>query len=134
MGVVQVGQELAVLIVEDQAFIAADLEEVARELGATLVGSAAHLATALALLETAHWDAVMLDLHLANGVLAYPLAERLRNRRIPFAFLTAADNEIEPAYRSVRVLRKPFGEAELEECLRALIAQVPQPAVAQQAA
>jgi hypothetical protein len=30
-----------------------------------------------------------------------------------------ADDEIEPAYRGVPVLRKPFGEADLEDCLRA---------------
>jgi len=124
----------AILIVEDQAIIASHIEDVVKRIGGGFVGCAGRISDALNILETTSWDAALLDLRLAHGEMVYPVAERLHAHGIPFAFVTAWEGEIESAYKDVPVLRKPFGEAELEECLRALIAQVPQPAVAQQAA
>jgi len=43
----------------------------------------------------------------------YPAAERLRAKRIPFAFLTAWDGDLDARYADVPVLRKLFSEAEL---------------------
>jgi len=117
----RIGRDFAILIVEDQPFIAVDVEDVARQLGATLVGSTARLPNALTLLEATPWDVALVDVHLTNGVKAYPVADRLLNKGIPFAFLTAADEEIEPQYLGTPVLRKPFGVGQLESCLQALL-------------
>jgi CheY-like chemotaxis protein len=117
-----------ILIVEDQRLIALNIEDVVRNLGSSAVGYAARLSDALALIETASWDMALLDLKLPEGQTTYPAAERLRAKGVPFAFLTAWDGEIDAAYSDAPVLRKPFGEAQLEGCLRMLIGKMTHPA------
>jgi CheY-like chemotaxis protein len=116
-------QGFAILIVEDQPLIALNIEDVVRETGGRVVGSAPRLCDALTLIETASWDAALLDVHLAQGETVYPAAEQLQAKGIPFAFLTAWDGQIDARYSDVPVLRKPFSEAELESCLQTLIAR-----------
>jgi DNA-binding response OmpR family regulator len=116
-------QGFAILVVEDQPLIALSIEDVIRETGGGVVGSAARLCDALSLIETASWDAALLDVKLAQGEAVYPAAERLQVKGVPFAFLTAWDGEIDARYSDVPVLRKPFSEAELESCLQMLIAR-----------
>jgi len=111
------GQGFAILIVEDQALIALAIEDAVRRNGAGVVGSAARLSEALTLIETASWDAALLDMKLANGEAVYPVAERLHAKGVPFAFLTAWDGEIDARYCNVPMLGKPFSLAELESCL-----------------
>jgi two-component SAPR family response regulator len=115
------GQGFTILIVEDQALIALNIEDVVREIGATMVGSATQLSDALPLVETASWDAAFLDIKLANGEMVYPVAERLQAKGVAFAFLTACDGEIDARYSDVPVLRKPFSLTELESCLQGLV-------------
>jgi len=115
------GQGFAILIVEDQALIALEIEDSVRRNGADLVGSAARLSEALTLIETTSWDAALLDMKLANGEAVYPVAERLHAKGVPFAFLTAWDGDIDARYCDVPVLSKPFSLAELESCLHTLV-------------
>ena len=115
------GQGFAILIVEDQALIALEIEDSVRRNGADLIGSAARLSEALTLIETTSWDAALLDIKLANGEAVYPVAERLHAKGVPFAFLTAWDGNIDARYCDVPVLSKPFSLAELESCLQTLV-------------
>lgn len=121
----------SVLIVEDQALIALHIEDVVRRIGGGSIGSAAQISDALTLIETTPWDTALLDLRLALGEMAYPVADRLRAKGIPFAFVTGWDGEIDTPYSDVPVLRKPFGETEVESCLRMLLAKTPQPTIKQ---
>jgi hypothetical protein len=73
-------------------------------------------------------DAALLDIKLEHGETAYPVAERLYAKRIPFAFITGWDAGLGERYGNAPVLRKPFGEAELDRCLRILIDRMLQPA------
>jgi DNA-binding response OmpR family regulator len=131
--VLREGQDFTILIVEDQALIALSIEDVARAIGSCAVGIAARVADALTLIETAPWDAALLDLRLEDEMV-YPAAERLRAKGVPFAFVTAWDGEIDAPFADVPVLQKPFGEAELASCLRALIESRVRPAGTRQAA
>jgi len=115
------GQGFAILIVEDQALIALEIEDAVRRNGADVVGSAARLSEALTLIEMASWDAAFLDMKLADGEEVYPVAEQLQSKGVPFAFLTAWDGDIDARYRDVPVLSKPFSLAELENCLQTLV-------------
>jgi two-component SAPR family response regulator len=124
----------AVLIVEDQALIALNIEDVVRRIGSGAVGCAARVSDALALMETTSWDAALLDIRLAQGETVYPVAEQLRAKNIPFAFVTAWEGDIDPRYSDVPVLRKPFGEAELESCLRTLVIPAVHPSASDQEA
>ena len=99
-----------------------------------MLGPAAQIPDALALIETAECDAALLDIRLANGETVYAVAERLDAKAVPFAFITAWDGDIDERFAHAPVLRKPFSEADLDGCLRVLIGSVPHPAGKRQAA
>ena len=123
-----------VLIVEDYALIALEIEDAVRRNGGQVLGPAAQIHDAIALIETAGCDAALLDIKLANDETAYAIAEQLDARAIPFAFITGWDGEIDARFAHAPVLRKPFGEADLDGCLRVLIGSVPRPAGERQVA
>jgi len=70
----------------------------------------------------------LLDIQLGNGETVYPVAERLYAKRIPFAFVTGWDRDFGQRHGHAPVLRKPFGEAELDRCLRMLKCRMLYPA------
>jgi two-component SAPR family response regulator len=123
-----------ILIVEDHALIALEIEDAVHRNGGQVLGPAAQIPEALGLIETARCDAALLDIKLANGETVYPIAERLVADGVPFAFITAWDGEIDERFAHAPVLKKPFGEAELDRCLQVLIAGMPHPAGKPQAA
>jgi two-component SAPR family response regulator len=123
-----------ILIVEDHALIALEIEDCVRRNGGQVLGPAGQISDALGLIETAGCDAALLDIRLAHGETVYAVAEQLQGKAVPFAFITAWDGEIDPRFAHAPVLRKPFGEAELEGCLQVLIGSIPRPAGKQEAA
>jgi CheY-like chemotaxis protein len=76
-----------ILVVEDSVLIAMDLSGLLEEAGYSILGPAQDLASALSLIESERLDAVLLDIDL-NGVASYPAAQLLRERNVPFAFLS----------------------------------------------
>jgi CheY-like chemotaxis protein len=80
-------QGLRVLILEDQALIAMDLEASLSEAGVIVASVCASSAQALKALESAEIDAAILDLHL-HGETSLAVAEDLEKRGIPFIFAT----------------------------------------------
>jgi DNA-binding response OmpR family regulator len=117
-----------VLVVEDYGPIALEFEDAVRRNGGRVLGPVARIWEALALLETTRCDGALLDIQLGDGETAYPVAERLYAKRIPFAFVTGWDGDFGGPYGDAPVLRKPFGEAELDRCLRMLIDRMLHPA------
>jgi CheY-like chemotaxis protein len=98
---------LRILLVEDEAMIALDLEFALQAAGYHVVGPVAGLAQAVALLRTEAIDAALLDVNL-NGELSFPLAELLAERKIPFVFLTGYAEVVVPKpLRRRPVCRKP---------------------------
>src|SRR4051794_27687402 len=97
-----------VLLVEDEALIAMLLEDMLTDLDCDIVATAAELGEAVALARTEAIDIAIIDINL-RGVAAYPVAQALRERGIPFAFVTgygAAGSD--PAHQDIPVLQKPF--------------------------
>src|SRR4051794_32616823 len=82
-----------VLVVEDEALVAFELEDIINEGGFDVVGPANALDSALAAAEREPIDAAVLDINL-RGELSFPVAYALRDRRIPFFFLTGYVGEI----------------------------------------
>lgn len=119
------GRAFTILVVEDHGVIALELEEAIRQHGGFVLGPAARVADALALIETIQCDAALLDIKLQNDETSYAVAERLAAEHIPFAFITGWDRGPRGRYDDAPVLRKPFGEAELDSCLRLLIDRIP---------
>lgn len=87
---------VAVLVAEDEFFVAEDLAYALEQRGATVVGPAADLARALALIEqTPQLGAAVLDINL-KGEMVFPVADALRERRVPFVFATGYDGTVMP--------------------------------------
>jgi DNA-binding NtrC family response regulator len=99
-----------VLIVEDEMLIAMLLEDMVRDLGGSVAGSASRLdrAQQIARDPSVHLDLAVLDVNLA-GEEVFPLASILSERGVPFAFSTGYSNAGLPeAWRGCPTLQKPF--------------------------
>jgi PAS domain S-box-containing protein len=79
---------LRVLIVEDEMLVAMELESLLNERGCIVIGPAAGIDQALALLDDQQPDVALLDINL-GGRLVTPVAAALSERGVPFALLTA---------------------------------------------
>jgi CheY-like chemotaxis protein len=112
---------LRVLVVEDSALIAMDLEAILRDAGHTVIGPASSVAEALLLAASDHVDVALLDIDL-DGQLVTPVAETLRARGIPFAFSTGFERggAALAAFDGIPVLRKPFDGHSILSMLAAL--------------
>jgi DNA-binding response OmpR family regulator len=110
---------LRVLVMEDEMMIAFDLEDRLKELGYDVAGPFAEISTGLSIAAEL-LDFAMLDINLA-GLAVYPVARRLRARKIPFAFLSGQESSDLPGeWRGVPVLEKPFSREALEKVVTAL--------------
>jgi DNA-binding response OmpR family regulator len=83
--------EALVLIVEDEVFIALELQDVLLSEGYLVLGPAPSVEQALALLAATTPDAAILDVSL-RGELVSPVAEALRQKQVPFVVTSAYDN------------------------------------------
>ena len=118
---------LRVLVAEDRSLVAGRVAQILRRAGCAVVGPAATLAAGLDLAQSgeAAPDAAVLDIDL-RGEPAYPLAEALRARGVPFLFLTGYGEPVIPArWRPAVRVEKPFSEATLLSGLRSAIAKLP---------
>ena len=117
-----------VLAVEDEYFIAEELEDALRKAGATVLGPVSSVDGALALLRSeAPPEAAVLDVNLC-GEMVYPVADLLTARGVPFVFTTGYDQTVLPArYAAVRRLEKPFEPPEVLRELGRLLAGAPAP-------
>ncbi len=113
---------LKVLVAEDEALIALDLEDALRGFGCEVTSVAPSTAAALEALRAGLPDAALLDVSLRDGW-STPLAEALAAAGVPFAVLTGYDGsriEQEPALRGAPRLVKPCGRAVLRDALACL--------------
>jgi CheY-like chemotaxis protein len=109
-----------VFLIEDEVLIALLLEDMVLALGYEVVVGAATLDEAIAAARTGDFDLALLDLNL-GGKLTYPVADILKARRVPFAFVTGYGSAgVLAAYTGVPVLEKPFRQ----EDLKTVIAQL----------
>jgi CheY-like chemotaxis protein len=105
---------IKVLLVEDEGTVAMLIEEMLEELGCEVVASVPRLARAREVASTAQFDLAILDVNLA-GERVFPVAEILRDRKIPFLFSTGYGASGVPGeFARYPVLHKPFSESELQ--------------------
>jgi CheY-like chemotaxis protein len=112
---------LRVLVVEDEMMLLLMIEGMLGDMGCESLSAAATVKQALALVEAQTFDVAMLDLNL-NGDRAYPIADALAARRVPFLFATGYGTEgVIEGYRDHPVLRKPYRFHDLVSTLERLI-------------
>lgn len=107
-----------VLVIEDEMLVAMLLEDMLADLGCRVVGPAARVDQALALIESAgSLDAAVLDVNL-NGQKSYSVADSLVARSLPFAFATGyGPASLMNGYHRFPLLQKPFKLSQLKDVL-----------------
>ncbi|MGY8661788.1 response regulator [Bradyrhizobium sp. UFLA05-109] len=109
-----------VLIVEDEYFLANDLEEALKSHGASIVGPFGDFDAAYRRAARDHFDVAIIDINLRHQT-AYPIADELMRQRIPFVFYTGYDSNVIPErFTGVKLLQKPFDPLELVEDIERL--------------
>lgn len=104
---------LKILLVEDDFLIAMQLEAVLLAAGYDVLGPVATVRKALHALAEERPAAAILDVNLGDET-AFPVADALAERAVPFVFCTGRDLATLPAaYRRRPMLRKPCDATEL---------------------
>ena len=115
-----------ILLVEDEVMVSWALEQAIASLECVVVGPAARIGQALAMIETEVFDAALLDINL-NGEKSDPVADALIARGLPFVFSTGYNRDSAPAgYEGYPRLQKPFSIPELGNVLTRLLTAKPQ--------
>jgi PAS domain S-box-containing protein len=106
-----------VLLVEDEALIGMMMKTMLTELGLSVVGPYARMADALSAARNGTFDAAILDVNL-DGELAYPIADILIDRNLPFAFITGYDTQsIDARFAQIPTIQKPIARDVLQTVL-----------------
>jgi DNA-binding response OmpR family regulator len=112
-----------ILVVEDEALVAMLVEDALLEAGFAVVGPAATVREALALLDEGKPQAVVLDLNLA-GETSTPVADELAARGVPYVIATGYGAAgLPPGHHDAPVLAKPYDPGDLVAVLRRLVRQ-----------
>ena len=113
-----------ILVVEDEALVALQLQEDLESDGHHVVGPARCLEQGISLALNEDIDAALVDVSLGRETSA-PIADQLLARNIPFAFATGyADGSMLPEHlRAVPRLSKPYALAEVRRLVQSLVAK-----------
>lgn len=108
-----------ILIVEDEYFVAEELRRDLLDAGAVVLGPAGTVKQAIDIIASGcPLDAAVLDVNLEINRDAYPVAEALRARGVPFVFATGYDaGHIRKDFAEVPLVCKPFGQQAIEAAL-----------------
>jgi DNA-binding response OmpR family regulator len=114
-------QSLRLLIVENEVLIAMWLEAKAQEAGWVPVRPDLNLAQAEHLAMTAELDGAVLDINPRECAVSLQVAATLRERGIPFIFMTSHGFRAQGwlGFEGVPVLHKPFGHEQFVAAVRA---------------
>ncbi len=111
-----------ILVVEDEVFVAFEMNDILTDLGFEVVGPALKLEDAEELARTADVHAAFLDVNLGDGKTSEPVAQILRERGVPFVFISAyTKDQITFCTSDDRVLEKPVTSGKIVETLRAVV-------------
>jgi CheY-like chemotaxis protein len=102
-------KKVSVLVVEDEAIVARDIQDQLRTLGYAIAGYATRGEDAVSLVQQAKPDLVLMDIQLAgsmDGIAAAHAIRELTHLSVPIVFLTAFDADDTLARAK---LTEPFG-------------------------
>ena len=105
-----------ILVVEDEPLVAAMIEDMLIELGATVVGPAFSIAQALLLAKDGNFDAAVLDVNVRNERID-PVADVLRSRLVPLVFATGYGRGATLTAGNAPIIDKPYSHDKLQTAL-----------------
>ncbi len=109
-----------VLIVEDEAIIAMDLEMMLEDEGCDVVATVASVKTALEQIGKQAIDCAFLDINLGHEQV-FPVADELARKGVPFALLSGHTKAVvPPAHMSRPALPKPYLKKDVLKILEQL--------------
>ena len=109
---------LRILILEDDPFIAWDLQAIVEGEGHQVVGVCGSVGEARCRFSES-FDFALLDIDVTDGK-SFEVASTLNERNIPFAFVSASQqSELPPDLRSSRFIPKPYHESAIVRTLAA---------------
>jgi CheY-like chemotaxis protein len=107
-----------VLVVEDEAMVALLIEDLVVDAGGQVAVSAATAEHAMVAAHAGGFDLALLDVNLGEGQTSFEVAETLRARGVPFAFLTGYGLQgVRADFRDAPILGKPIDPDELRRFL-----------------
>jgi CheY-like chemotaxis protein len=110
-----------IFVVEDEAIVAFEMCDRLEDLGSEVVGPSIHLEHAQQLAREGEIDAAFLDVNLGRGRTSRSVAEILKQRGIPYAFITAYDaSQVDFIRPGDFVIEKPVTGRILLDTLRRL--------------
>jgi CheY-like chemotaxis protein len=102
-----------ILVIEDEALIALELQELLDQRGAKVIGPAVSVSEALEAINENHIDCALLDVKLGDET-ADAVAAALEQRAIPTVFVTGyGDGNLPPGFEASPVVEKPYTEDQL---------------------
>jgi DNA-binding response OmpR family regulator len=114
-----------ILIVEDEPFVALEIEHILRSAGFEIASSVPSVEKALAALNTCDCDLAVLDANL-RGESAEPVGLALRKRGKPFLFVSGYGRSYLPVcFNDSPLLSKPFNAAELIQSVKHVLQSSP---------
>jgi CheY-like chemotaxis protein len=107
-----------ILVVEDEYLVAMSLADALQDAGSIVLGPVPSVAKAIKTIEAEpHIDGAVVDVNL-GGMLAYPVADLLIAKKIPFVFTSGyEDNLLRDRYSHVKNCAKPYLFTAMEEAL-----------------
>ena len=112
-----------ILVVEDEALLAFELEAELENAGALPLTSSPDVPHALRTIRSGeHIDAAIINVWL-RGELSFPVADELRQRGIPFVFVTGTDSDVVQRYPDITAHPKPADMDAVVQNLAKLIAK-----------
>lgn len=111
-------RDCCVLVVEDEYMLAEELRTELEEAGAVVLGPAADLADATALIRSGeHIDAAILDANL-GGEMVFPAADLLIELGVPIVFTTGYDASVIPSrFAAMARCEKPINMKRIREAI-----------------
>ena len=112
----------SILVVEDEPLIAMMLEDFLETLGHRVHATCDSVSQAIGETEKGGFDIAILDVNL-GGETAWPVAHKLREKRIPFVIATGGHVEPPPVeFANVPVIEKPYTVDRVSPALEAALA------------
>lgn len=114
-----------IMIVEDEALLALELELEVESAGHVVVGTAASRKAAFDIIDGTGPDFAFVDVHLSDGPSGIDIGRRLAERNIPFVFVTGNVKRIpEDFVGAIGAIEKPYTMNGLQNALNYIAATV----------